>query len=146
MIYDKDADLSKLDGKTVAIIGYGSQGHAHAQNLKDSGVAVDVGLRPDSYSVEQAKTDDRRVFLFFTGSDWCSWCKRWWVHAAHMPGTTASCARWTRARARTSARRHLLTLSWRRGWRAAGAAAGCRSAAASRRGTESTTSRTSARC
>ena len=43
MIYDKDADLSKLDGKTVAILGYGSQGHAHALNLKDSGVDVVVG-------------------------------------------------------------------------------------------------------
>ena len=40
MIYDKDADLTKLDGKTVAILGYGSQGHAHALNLKDSGVDV----------------------------------------------------------------------------------------------------------
>src|SRR5215217_7033028 len=40
MFYDDDADLSLLDGKTVAIIGYGSQGHAHAQNLKDSGVDV----------------------------------------------------------------------------------------------------------
>jgi ketol-acid reductoisomerase len=40
MIYDDDADLGSLDGKTVAIIGYGSQGHAHALNLKDSGVAV----------------------------------------------------------------------------------------------------------
>ena len=48
MIYDKDADLSKLDGKTVAILGYGSQGHAHALNLKDSGVDVVVGLREDS--------------------------------------------------------------------------------------------------
>ena len=45
MFYDDDADLSLLDGKTVAIIGYGSQGHAHAQNLKDSGVDVVVGLR-----------------------------------------------------------------------------------------------------
>ena len=48
MIYDNDADLSKLDGKTVAILGYGSQGHAHALNLKDSGVDVVVGLREDS--------------------------------------------------------------------------------------------------
>ena len=48
MFYDDDADLSLLDGKTVAILGYGSQGHAHAQNLKDSGVSVVVGLRPDS--------------------------------------------------------------------------------------------------
>src|SRR5277367_2473438 len=43
--YDKDADLSLIKGKKVAIIGYGSQGHAHAQNLKDSGGKVVVGLR-----------------------------------------------------------------------------------------------------
>jgi ketol-acid reductoisomerase len=55
MYYDDDADLSLLDGKTVAIIGFGSQGHAHAQNLKDSGVDVLVGLREDSSSVQQAK-------------------------------------------------------------------------------------------
>jgi ketol-acid reductoisomerase len=54
MIYDDDADLTLLDGKTVAIIGYGSQGHAHALNLKDSGVEVIVGLRPESASVAQA--------------------------------------------------------------------------------------------
>src|SRR5919112_270286 len=57
MIYDKDADLAKLDGKTVAILGYGSQGHAHALNLKDSGVDVVVGLREDSSSVEKARGD-----------------------------------------------------------------------------------------
>jgi ketol-acid reductoisomerase len=61
MYYDDDADLSLLEGKTVAIIGYGSQGHAHAQNLKDSGIDVVVGLRPDSKSVEQAKKDGLRV-------------------------------------------------------------------------------------
>jgi ketol-acid reductoisomerase len=55
MFYDDDADLTLLDGKTVAIIGYGSQGHAHALNLKDSGVSVVVGLRPDSSSVKRAK-------------------------------------------------------------------------------------------
>jgi ketol-acid reductoisomerase len=55
MYYDDDADLTLLDGKTVAIIGFGSQGHAHAQNLKDSGVNVVVGLREDSASVQQAK-------------------------------------------------------------------------------------------
>ena len=44
LFYDTDADLSLLNGKTVAIIGYGSQGHAHALNLKDSGVNVVVGL------------------------------------------------------------------------------------------------------
>jgi len=61
MIYDKDADLSKLDGKTVAILGYGSQGHAHALNLKDSGVSVVVGLRPDSSSVAKAEADGLEV-------------------------------------------------------------------------------------
>jgi ketol-acid reductoisomerase len=55
MIYDQDADLGLLDGKTVAIIGYGSQGHAHALNLRDSGVSVVVGLRADSASVAKAK-------------------------------------------------------------------------------------------
>jgi ketol-acid reductoisomerase len=55
MFYDDDADLGLLDGKTVAIIGYGSQGHAHALNLKDSGVSVVIGLRPDSSSVAKAE-------------------------------------------------------------------------------------------
>jgi len=55
MYYDDDADLSLLDGRTVAIIGFGSQGHAHAQNLKDSGVSVVVGLREDSASVAEAE-------------------------------------------------------------------------------------------
>ena len=61
MIYDKDADLAKLDGKTVAILGYGSQGHAHALNLKASGVDVVVGLREDSSSVEKAHGDGLEV-------------------------------------------------------------------------------------
>jgi ketol-acid reductoisomerase len=55
MIYDDDADLTLLDGKTVAIIGYGSQGHAHALNLKDSGVSVVVGLREGSSSLAAAR-------------------------------------------------------------------------------------------
>jgi len=55
MIYDHDADLHQFDGKTVAIIGYGSQGHAHALNLKDSGVDVVVGLRESSSSVAAAR-------------------------------------------------------------------------------------------
>jgi ketol-acid reductoisomerase len=61
MFYNDDADLGLLDGKTVAIIGYGSQGHAHALNLKDSGVSVVVGLRPDSDSVGKARDHGLRV-------------------------------------------------------------------------------------
>ena len=52
--YDKDADLSVIRGKKVAILGYGSQGHAHANNLKDSGVSVVVGLRQGSESAVKA--------------------------------------------------------------------------------------------
>ena len=50
IFYQQDCDLNKLNGKTVAIIGYGSQGHAHALNLKDSGVDVIVGLYKGSKS------------------------------------------------------------------------------------------------
>lgn len=53
--YDKDADLSIIQSKKIAIIGYGSQGHAHANNLKDSGVEVIVGLRPGSSSYDKAQ-------------------------------------------------------------------------------------------
>ena len=61
MIYDDDADLGLLAGKTVAIIGYGSQGHAHALNLKDSGVDVVVGLREDSASAQKARDQGLEV-------------------------------------------------------------------------------------
>jgi ketol-acid reductoisomerase len=61
MLYNEHADLTLLDGKTVAIIGYGSQGHAHALNLKDSGVSVVVGLREDSPSVAQAQAEGLEV-------------------------------------------------------------------------------------
>ena len=59
--YDKDADLSVIRGKKVAIIGYGSQGHAHANNLKDSGVDVVVGLRANSPSVAKAQASGLTV-------------------------------------------------------------------------------------
>ena len=55
MYYDSDCNLKLLENKTVAIIGYGSQGHAHALNLKDSGVNVIVGLAPGSKSREKAQ-------------------------------------------------------------------------------------------
>jgi ketol-acid reductoisomerase len=61
MYYDDDADLGLLDGKTVAIIGYGSQGHAHALNLKDSGVDVVVGLRDGSESIAKAEEQGLQV-------------------------------------------------------------------------------------
>ena len=61
MLYDEDADLGLLEGKTVAIIGYGSQGHAHALNLKDSGCAVVVGLRPGSASRADAEREGLTV-------------------------------------------------------------------------------------
>jgi ketol-acid reductoisomerase len=63
--YDKDADLSKLGGKTVAILGYGSQGHAHALNLKDSGVDVVVGLREGSSS--RAKAEEHGLEVLGVG-------------------------------------------------------------------------------
>ncbi|HED18183.1 MAG TPA: ketol-acid reductoisomerase, partial [Gammaproteobacteria bacterium] len=53
--YDKDADLSIIKGLKVSVIGYGSQGHAHANNLKESGVNVIVGLRAGSISEAKAK-------------------------------------------------------------------------------------------
>ena len=59
--YDKDADLSIIQGLKVAIVGYGSQGHAHANNLKDSGVDVTVGLRSGSISEAKAKKAGLKV-------------------------------------------------------------------------------------
>src|SRR6184192_4210801 len=70
--YDKDADLSLVKGKKVTIIGYGSQGHAHAQNLTDSGVKVTVGLRPGGASwdkVKKAKIAVKEVGAAVKGAD-----------------------------------------------------------------------------
>ena len=68
--YDQDADLSIIQGKKVAVIGYGSQGHAHANNLKDSGVEVVVGLREGSSSVVKAKEAGIRVMSVEEASAW----------------------------------------------------------------------------
>ena len=59
--YDRDADMSLLRGKKIAIIGYGSQGHAHALNLRDSGMDVRVGLRKGSASIEKAEKNGLKV-------------------------------------------------------------------------------------
>jgi ketol-acid reductoisomerase len=59
--YDKDADLSIIRNTRVAILGYGSQGHAHANNLKDSGVDVTVGLRAGSTSIAKAEACGLKV-------------------------------------------------------------------------------------
>ena len=61
MFYDDDADLSVIQGKKVAVIGYGSQGHAHALNLRDSGVDVRVGLKEGSRSIEKAENEGLAV-------------------------------------------------------------------------------------
>ena len=71
MYYDKDADLSLLNGRRIAIIGYGSQGHAHALNLKDSGCDVMVGLYPGSKSWEQAEKQGLRVATVEQASKEC---------------------------------------------------------------------------
>ncbi len=60
--YDKDADLSIIKGKKVTIVGYGSQGHAHAANLKDSGVTVTIGLRKEGTSWAKAVNSGHQVF------------------------------------------------------------------------------------
>src|SRR5215467_11391801 len=59
--YENDADLGLISDKLVALLGYGSQGHAHALNLKDSGVEVVVGLRPGSDSARKAQNAGLRV-------------------------------------------------------------------------------------
>ena len=59
--YDADADISALDGRSIGVIGYGSQGHAHSLNLKDSGCDVMVGLYKGSKSWEKAEQAGLRV-------------------------------------------------------------------------------------
>jgi ketol-acid reductoisomerase len=68
--YEKDADPSIILGKKVAVIGYGSQGHAHALNLKDSGVDVRVGLRAGSSSVTKAEAAGLTVGTVAEVSKW----------------------------------------------------------------------------
>jgi ketol-acid reductoisomerase len=61
--FDKDVTLEPLKGKTIAVIGYGSQGHAQAQNMRDSGLDVIVGLRPEGQSWKKAKEDGFKVYM-----------------------------------------------------------------------------------
>ena len=70
VLYDNDADLSLIQGKKVAIIGYGSQGHAHAQNLRESGVEVVVGLREGSKSADKAREAGFEVKTNAEAAEW----------------------------------------------------------------------------
>jgi len=69
--YDKDADLSLIQRTRVAVFGYGSQGHAHANNLKESGVEVAVGLRPGSPSATKAEAAGLKVMELDEAAKWC---------------------------------------------------------------------------
>jgi ketol-acid reductoisomerase len=83
MYYDKDADLSLIQAKKVAVIGYGSQGHAHALNLRDSGVSVKVGLPPTSRSRAKAVAAGLEVDDVAAAANWAD------VIMVLVPDTTA---------------------------------------------------------
>ena len=69
--YDRDADVNLIKGKKVAIVGYGSQGHAHALNLRDSGVKdVVVALRPGSATAKKAEADGLKVMSVAEAAKW----------------------------------------------------------------------------
>jgi ketol-acid reductoisomerase len=69
--YDRDADVNLIKGKKIAIFGYGSQGHAHALNLRDSGVKeVAVALRPGSASAAKAKAENLTVMDLSEAAKW----------------------------------------------------------------------------
>src|ERR671913_493778 len=70
MFYDSDADIDLIRARKVAVIGYGSQGHAHALNLKDSGVDVVVGLAAGSKSIDKAKAAGLKVLTVAEASQW----------------------------------------------------------------------------
>ncbi|MFF2632211.1 ketol-acid reductoisomerase [Microbacterium sp. NPDC058021] len=70
IFYDADADLSLIQGKKVAIVGYGSQGHAHAQNLRDSGVEVVIALKEGSKSIAKAEEDGFEVKTVADAAEW----------------------------------------------------------------------------
>ncbi len=70
LLYDQDADLALIQGKKVAIVGYGSQGHAHAQNLRDSGVEVKIALKEGSKSTAKAQEDGFEVLSVPDAAEW----------------------------------------------------------------------------
>jgi ketol-acid reductoisomerase len=71
MLYEKDTDIELIKSKKIAIFGYGSQGHAHALNLKDSGVSdLAVALREDSSSAEKAKAEGFNVMGLSDAAEW----------------------------------------------------------------------------
>lgn len=70
MYYEKDCDINNLKGKKIAIVGYGSQGHAHALNLKDSGMDVVVGLRAGSKSIEKAEAAGLKTMSVEDAAKW----------------------------------------------------------------------------
>ena len=70
LLYDQDADLSLIQGKKVAIVGYGSQGHAHAQNLRDSGVEVVIALKDGSKSAPKAQEEGFEVKSVADAAEW----------------------------------------------------------------------------
>ena len=70
ILYDADADISLIQGKKVAIVGYGSQGHAHAQNLRDSGVEVVIALKDGSKSAPKAEEDGFEVKSVADAAEW----------------------------------------------------------------------------
>jgi len=80
--YDKDANLDLVRARRVAIIGYGSQGHAHALNLRDSGVAVTVGLPATSRSRDKAAAEGLRVVSVAEAAHWAD------IVMLLMPDTT----------------------------------------------------------
>jgi len=70
--YEADADRTQIDSKRVAVLGYGSQGHAHALNLKESGIEVVVGLRQESGSVAKAQEAGLTVMSIDEASKWAN--------------------------------------------------------------------------
>jgi len=76
--YDRDADLGIIKNKKIAIVGYGSQGHAHAQNLRDSGVAeVAIALRPGSASAKKAEGAGFKVMSNSEAAAWAANSVSW---------------------------------------------------------------------